>query len=136
MAGREKIVQVFDQETNVIRKMNEVNKAKVDVEFPGERLSVFFGHCVFLLSNIATAMLLGFGGKWVLERPDLLTIGTLVAFLGYIQRFFGPIFHLSEQMNVIQKAFSGAKRISEILETPVPGHEETGRYSIDKKNRP
>jgi len=45
----------------------------------------------------------------------LLTIGTLVAFLGYIQRFFGPIFHLSEQINIIQKAFSGAKRINDIL---------------------
>ncbi len=111
-----RIVQAFNQEENICRKMNDVNKAKVDVEYPGERLSNYFGHSVFLLSTIATSLILGLGGYWVLKSPTQLTIGTLVAFLGYIQRFFGPIFHLSEQINIIQKAFSGAKRIDDILQ--------------------
>jgi ATP-binding cassette, subfamily B, multidrug efflux pump len=110
-----RIVQAFDQEDNVIDQMNSVNKAKVDVEYPGERLSNYFGHLVFLLSTVATVLILAFGGSWVLKSPDLLSIGTLVAFMGYIQRFFGPIFHLSEQINIIQKAFAGAKRIHDIL---------------------
>ncbi|MBN1354983.1 ABC transporter ATP-binding protein [bacterium] len=112
------IVQSFDQETNVIDRMNAVNRSKFNIEYPGEKLSNYFGHMVFLLSTLATVLILSFGGRWVLKRPDLLSIGTLVAFLGYIQRFFGPIFHLSEQINIIQKAFAGAKRIDDILNTP------------------
>ncbi len=119
-----KIVQVFDQESNVIHRMDRVNKNKVDVEYPGERLSNYFGHSVFLLSTIATALILGFGGKWVLDAPELLSLGTLVAFLGYIQRFFGPIFHLSEQINVIQRALAGIQRINEIMCIPQQGIQE------------
>ena len=126
------VVQVFDQEETVSQRMNNVNKAKVDVEYPGERLSNYFGHMVFLLSMIATSLILGTGGAWIIKGYQLLTIGTLVAFLGYIQRFFGPIFHLSEQINVIQRAFAGAKRIDQILKTPAP---ETAAEHIDPHNR-
>ncbi|MBN2053780.1 ABC transporter ATP-binding protein [bacterium] len=116
-----KVVQAFDQEDNVTAHMNMVNKAKFDVEYPGEMLSNYFGHSIGLVSSVATALILGFGGAWVLGRPELLSIGTLVAFLNYIDRFFGPILHLSEQFNIIQRAFAGAERILEIQSEPLPG---------------
>jgi ABC-type multidrug transport system fused ATPase/permease subunit len=119
-----KVVQVFDQEENVIRKMDKVNKSRVDIEYPGHVMSTYFGNIIFLISTVAISLILGIGGKWVIERPDELTVGTLVAFLGYIYRFFGPIFHLSDQINVIQKAFGGAKRINDLLEIPLKGYEE------------
>lgn len=115
-----KVVQAFDQQAMVTCAMNAVNEAKFKIEYPGELLSNYFGHSVFLLSTVGTILTLGLGGKWVLARPDLLTIGTLVAFMGYIDRFFGPIFHLSEQLNVIQRAFAAAQRIQDILTTPLP----------------
>ncbi len=114
-----RIVQVFDQEAQVTRHMDRINKAKLDVEYPGEVLSNYFGHMVFLMSTFATVMVLGFGGSWVMTPESGLTIGTLVAFLGYIQRFFGPIFHLSEQLNVLQRAAAGARHIEEILSIPL-----------------
>ena len=113
-----RIVQAFSQENNVTDRMNAVNESKFNVEYPGEKLSNYFGHLVFLLSTIASVLILGLGGYWILQKPEDLTIGTLVAFLGYIQRFFGPIFHLSEQINVIQRAFAGAKRIHDVMEIP------------------
>ncbi len=120
-----RVVQVFDQEENVIIKMDKVNKSRVDIEYPGHVMSTYFGNTIFLISTVAISLILGIGGKWVIERPDELTVGTLVAFLGYIYRFFGPIFHLSDQINVIQKAFGGAKRINELLATPLTGYEES-----------
>lgn len=113
-----RIVQAFDQESNVVQHMDRINQAKLNVEYPGEVLSNYFGHMVFLMSTFATVMVLGFGGHWALNPQSGLTIGTLVAFLGYIQRFFGPIFHLSEQLNVIQRAAAGARHIQEILSVP------------------
>jgi ABC-type multidrug transport system fused ATPase/permease subunit len=88
-------------------------------------MSTYFGNTIFLISTVDLSLILGIGGKWVIERPDELTVGTLVAFLGFIYRFFGPIFHLSDQINVIQKAFGGAKRINELLATPLTGYEES-----------
>jgi len=120
-----RVVQVFGQEENVIIKMDKVNKSRVDIEYPGHVMSTYFGNTIFLISTVAISLILGIGGKWVIERPDELTVGTLVAFLGYIYRFFGPIFHLSDQINVIQKAFGGAKRINELLATPLTGYEES-----------
>ncbi len=120
-----RVVQVFDQEENVIRKMDMVNKSRVDIEYPGHVMSTYFGNTIFLISTVAISLILGIGGKWVIERPDELTVGTLVAFLGYIYRFFGPIFHLSDQINVIQKAFGGAKRINDLQAIPLTGYEDS-----------
>jgi len=130
-----KVVQVFDQEENVIMKMDKVNKSRVDIEYPGHVMSTYFGNIIFLISTVAISLILGIGGKWVIERPDELSVGTLVAFLGYIYRFFGPIFHLSDQMNVIQKAFGGAKRINDLLEIPLTGYEgsENSQFMSERK---
>lgn len=118
-----KVVQAFCQETQVSQGMNQVNETKFKVEYPGEWLANLFGHTVFFSSTIATILILGVGGYWSLRQPDIITIGTLVAFLGYIERFFGPVFHLSEQLNVIQRAFAGIRRIDEVLSLPI--QEET-----------
>lgn len=113
-----RVVQAFCQESNVSNGMDTVNRRKFEVEYPGEWLANLFGHAVFFSSTIATILVLGVGGYWSLHRPEIITIGTLVAFLGYIERFFGPVFHLSEQLNVIQRAFAGIRRIDEVLSTP------------------
>ena len=130
------IVQAFSQEENIIVKMDKVNRAKVDTEYPGKKYSTVFGHIIFFLSILATTLVLGAGGYWTMKYPDTLTVGTLVAFLAYIQRFFGPIFHLSEQINVIQRAFAGVERINDIMETPLPFYSK-GEYKFplleDKK---
>ncbi|HPZ08002.1 MAG TPA: ABC transporter ATP-binding protein [Candidatus Eremiobacteraeota bacterium] len=129
------IVQAFGQEENVTNRMNYVNKNRVVIEYPGHRLGNYFGHIIFFISTLTTVLILGFGGTWVMKDPRSLTIGTLVAFLGYIFRFFGPIFHLSDQLNVIQKAFGGARRINEIMETPLRGYGETQMLSTVQEKK-
>ena len=74
-----RVVQAFDREDHVIERMDQTNEAKAQVESHGEILANWFGHLVFLSSGLATALILGVGGGWALARPDLLSIGTLVA---------------------------------------------------------
>ena len=50
---------------------------------------------------------------------DALTLGSLVAFLQYSQRFFRPISDLSEKFNVLQGAMASSERIFALLDTPV-----------------
>jgi ATP-binding cassette subfamily B protein len=48
-----------------------------------------------------------------------LTIGSLVAFLQYSQRFFRPISDLSEKFNILQSAMASSERIFKVLDEPV-----------------
>ncbi|MFF2088773.1 ABC transporter ATP-binding protein [Nocardia sp. NPDC058176] len=79
-------------------------------------MAVFFP-CIELMSVIATASVLAVGVHQV--RDDLLTAGTLIAFLLYIELLFAPIQQLSQVFDSYQQAVVGVDRISELLRTPV-----------------
>jgi len=72
---------------------------------------------VEVLSSIAVALILWYGGIQVLG--ETLTIGVLVAFIQYAQRFFRPIQDLSEKYNILQSAMASSERIFKLLDTPV-----------------
>jgi ATP-binding cassette, subfamily B, multidrug efflux pump len=61
--------------------------------------------------------LIWFGGIWTLQGT--LTLGSLVAFLLYSQRFFRPISDMSEKFNVLQAAMASSERIFKLLDTEV-----------------
>ena len=46
------------------------------------------------------------------------TLGVLVAFMQYAQRFFRPIQDLSEKYNILQSAMASSERIFKLLDTP------------------
>jgi ABC-type multidrug transport system fused ATPase/permease subunit len=62
-------------------------------------------------------LIIWFGGGWSLEGT--LTLGSLVAFVQYSQRFFRPISDLSEKFNILQAAMASSERIFGLLDTPV-----------------
>ncbi|HEV2698385.1 MAG TPA: ABC transporter ATP-binding protein, partial [Terriglobales bacterium] len=51
--------------------------------------------------------------------PTAVTLGVLVAFMQYAQRFFRPIQDLSEKYNILQSAMAAAERVFKLLDTPV-----------------
>jgi ATP-binding cassette subfamily B protein len=69
---------------------------------------------VVLFNAVATGVLLWYGGGRVID--DTLTLGTLVAFLQYMQRFFWPIRDLSERYTTIQQAMASSERIFAVLD--------------------
>ena len=72
---------------------------------------------VEVLSSIAIACVIWFGGSGVIR--GITTIGVLVAFMQYAQRFFRPIQDLSEKYNILQSAMASSERIFKLLDTPV-----------------
>jgi ATP-binding cassette subfamily B protein len=72
---------------------------------------------VEILSAIAIASIIWWGGKDVIR--GVATLGVLVAFMQYAQRFFRPIQDLSEKYNILQSAMASAERIFKLLDTPV-----------------
>lgn len=77
--------------------------------------SLFFPTVGFLL-YVGTAILLYWGGQGVLA--GWATLGTLVAYLQYLERSFQPIRNLAERYNVLQAAMASSERIFGVLDTP------------------
>jgi ATP-binding cassette, subfamily B, multidrug efflux pump len=71
---------------------------------------------VEVLSSVAVACILWFGGVDVLRATA--TLGILVAFMQYAQRFFRPIQDLSEKYNILQSAMAASERVFKLLDTP------------------
>jgi ATP-binding cassette subfamily B protein len=71
---------------------------------------------VEVLSATAIACVVWFGGGQVIR--NLVTLGVLVAFMQYAQRFFRPIQDLSEKYNILQSAMASSERIFKLLDTP------------------
>jgi len=71
---------------------------------------------VEVLSAIAIASVIWFGGNDVIRSAT--TLGVLVAFIQYAQRFFRPIQDLSEKYNILQSAMASSERIFKLLDTP------------------
>ena len=68
-----------------------------------------------IISSLAIALVLLYGGFSVLN--DVLTLGVLIAFITYAQRFYKPIMDLSEKYSILQSAMTASERIFKLLDT-------------------
>ncbi len=111
------LVQVFNREDRTAEEFDEINRTHRDAW-----KDAVFAHAVYypvveILSMLAVADILWFGGVRVIGHR--LTIGVLVAFIQYAQRFFRPIQDLSEKYNLLQSAMASSERIFKLVDTPV-----------------
>jgi ATP-binding cassette subfamily B protein len=109
-------VQLFRREERNFTQFRGINHEHRRANIRSIFYYAVFYPAIELVSALATALLLWFGGARVLE--DTLTLGTLVAFIQYAQRFFRPIADLSEKFNVLQAAMASSERIFDLLDTP------------------
>ena len=67
-----------------------------------------------LLSSLAMGLIIFYGGGRVVQ--DQLSLGTLVAFITYMQMFFRPVRDLAEKYNIMQAAMASGERIFHLLD--------------------
>jgi ATP-binding cassette subfamily B protein len=106
-------IQAYRREATVLRNLATVHD---DARRAGRRTAVqgaLFFPGVELISGLATAVVLGYGGHRVLAGQ--LGIGTLTAFVLYLRVLFGPVFNLSERYDTVQAAMAAAERIGRML---------------------
>ncbi|MCA1723510.1 MAG: ABC transporter ATP-binding protein/permease, partial [Thermomicrobia bacterium] len=111
-----RVVQSFGREGRNFAGFKVLNQANLDANADAARLSAFLFPAVELLSAMATAIVLLFGGLRVIGGG--LTVGALIAFLGYVTRFFQPVRTLSDRYNTLQASTVAAERIFELLDEP------------------
>jgi ATP-binding cassette, subfamily B, multidrug efflux pump len=110
------VVQLFRREERNREAFAGVNRKHADANLRGVFYYAVFYPAIDLLAALALALILIKGGGLVLEGG--LTIGVLVAFIQYTERFWRPISDLSEKFNVLQSAMAASERIFGLLDTP------------------
>ena len=110
-----RVIQAFANEESTASKFDEVNQANRDAHIEAISLSFVFIPTVEFLSIVATAIVLLFGGISV--ASGTLTLGTVIAFLAYVNRFFLPVQELSQLYATMQTAMAGGERVINLLGT-------------------
>src|ERR1700722_1228480 len=111
------VLQLFNREKQAYEKFSEVNEVHMEAFKDAIMAHAVYYPVVEVLSSIAIACVIWFGGNDVIR--GITTLGVLVAFIQYAQRFFRPIQDLSEKYNILQSAMAAAERVFKLLDTPV-----------------
>jgi ATP-binding cassette subfamily B protein len=111
------VLQLFNREKRAYSSFDRVNAQHMDAYKDAIMAYALYYPVVEVLSSVAIAMVIYFGGYGVLRSA--VTIGVLTAFMQYAQRFFRPIQDLSDKYNILQGAMASSERVFKLLDTPV-----------------
>ena len=109
------VVQLFRQEPRKLQEFDELNREHMEANLQSILYYSFFYPLVQFVGAVAIALIIGYGGGQILMGG--LTLGALVAFIQYSEKFFRPISDLTEKFNVLQSAMASSERIFGLLDT-------------------
>lgn len=110
-------VQLFNREESEAKKFDALNAKHRDANIDSIFYYAVFYPVIELIETIGVALIVWYGGGKVLQGT--LSLGALVAFFQYSQRFYQPISDLSEKYNILQAAMAASERVFKLLDTPV-----------------
>ena len=113
-------VQAFNRADENIEQFKGVNAANRDANVRAVAYTSALAPALEALSYVALAIVTGVGGWYLLRGQSffgtVVTLGVVVTFLGYVQRFNQPIQQIAVLWTNIQNAIAGAERIFHILD--------------------
>ncbi|ADV83007.1 ABC transporter ATP-binding protein [Terriglobus saanensis] len=116
------VVQLFNREQRAYNDFKDINAAHRDAFVDQVQAYSLYYPAVELLSSIAIALVVWRGGHAIFHETQILggtvTLGVLIAFMQYAQRFFRPIQDLSEKYNILQAAMAASERVFKLIDTP------------------
>jgi ABC-type multidrug transport system fused ATPase/permease subunit len=132
-----RVVQAYTREERNQRQFEDVNAHYREANQQTVVLNGIYFPFVDLLSSIATAIVLGYGGYLVFQGET--TPGTLFAFILYVSNFFDPVQDLSQLYNTFLAAVAALDKIMDVMDeepevvdrpgaTPIPPIEGDVRF--------
>jgi len=109
-----RIVQAFTRERTNIQNFRNVAERYRDSNMQTVVLNGVYFPFVDLLSSVALAVVLGYGGHLYFQGE--VTLGTLFAFMLYVQNFFDPVQQLSQLYNTFLSATAALDKIVDVLD--------------------
>jgi ATP-binding cassette, subfamily B, multidrug efflux pump len=134
------VLQLFNRERKAYKRFSEINRSHMDAFKDAILAYAVYYPVVDFFSAVAIASVIWFGGQGVIRavvsksvslefNPHTLvsfhlvataaSLGVLIAFTQYAQRFFRPIMDFSEKYNILQSAMAASERIFKLLDTAV-----------------
>ena len=110
-------VQLFNREEKEADKFEGLNARHRDANIDSVFYYAVFYPVIELIETIGLALIVWYGGGQVIQ--GMLSVGALIAFFQYSQRFYQPISDLSEKYNILQAAMAASERIFKLLDTEV-----------------
>jgi ATP-binding cassette subfamily B protein len=122
------VVQLFNRERRAFNDYSAVNAENKQAWTDAIFAYALYYPIVEFLSSTAIALVIWFGGEAVLRNAGYanglrhsifasVTLGILIAFIQYAQRFFRPIQDLSDKYNILQAAMAASERVFKLLDT-------------------
>ncbi len=109
------VVQLFGRERRAFDDFSRINDEHRAANIRGIFYYAVFYPSVELIEALGMALILWYGGGRVIQGA--LSVGALVAFLQYAERFYQPLADLSDKYNILQAAMASAERIFKLLDT-------------------
>ncbi len=112
-----RVIQSMVREDRNRAEFEDLNAYNRDTNLTASKIAALVLPLVEVVAALAIVITLFYGA--VLISHHSLTVGVLVAFILYINRFFDPIRDLSQQYTQLQRSGVAAERIFNILDLPV-----------------
>jgi ATP-binding cassette subfamily B protein len=123
-----RVIQAFGQEENTIGRFGQHNTAQLDANMHATRISARYFPVIEIAGVGTTAALVGIGG--VLVHRNLVTVGTIGAFVLYLTNLFEPVQQLSQLFNVLQSAAAALSKLFGLLDTKSVLAERSGAVDL------
>ena len=134
------VLQLFNREKRAYNQFSDINASHMEAYKDAILAYAIYYPVVEILSSVAVASIIWFGGNGILRHlsvstvslgvswrtlfavrgtQSIMTIGVLVALMKYAQRFYRPIQDLSEKYNILQSAMAAGERVFKLLDTKI-----------------
>jgi ATP-binding cassette, subfamily B, multidrug efflux pump len=119
------VVQLFNRERKARAQFAKLNRIHMEAYKDAILAFALFYPVVEFLGVVAIIVAFWYGG--LRSLAGAVSVGVLIAFMQYAQRFFQPIQDLSEKFNILQSAMAASERIFKLLDEPAPAMVSAGR---------
>ena len=109
-----RVIQSLSREEENMEQFDQVNRAHLDANVTAVKFEAAMMPMVNIITGVSFAIVIIAGGFQVLDGA--MSIGVLMSFLLYVQRFFEPVLELSMQYTELQRAMASGARIFELLD--------------------
>lgn len=124
------VVQLFNKEKDEFENFKSINKDYRDANIKSVLYHAVFYPFVELISAIAVALIIWYGGGEVVQKN--LSLGVLFAFIQYTEMFFRPVRDLAEKYNILQTGMASSERIFKLLDTKIFVHNPENPIPINE----
>lgn len=125
-------VKASSREEHRVQVFDSINEYFAKTRVRTQLISGSFNETIFWIMSLGVSLVWFYGVKMIIGQNSSFTLGDLLAFVGYIWLFYGPLQWFSVVLNWMTHAFSGAERIFEILDTETENNNNNNLAEVNK----